>query len=342
MAIITELVVETRGAFIGKFQGRLQVRVNNEVVQQAPIMHLEQVIITGKAVSLSSDVIEACAEEGIPIHFVDGLGRAYANLYAAGLTGTVQTRRAQLLAYSTGRGMQLAVAMAMAKLGNQAALLRYLVKNRKESEPELYQAVKLIALEVEEPQAELARLGQSGQVVEVGRMSLMGFEGQAAQRYWHGVRQVVQVGDWPGRVGRGATDPTNSALNYGYGILYGQIERAIVLAGLDPYAGFIHADRPGKPSLVLDLIEEFRQPIVDRSIFALLNLGTAIEVDEAGQLTEGAKKAIVGRVLERLDKAEKYEGKSVPLKQIIQCQARHVATFLRGDRAEYEGFEVKW
>jgi len=90
------------------------------------------------------------------------------------------------------------------------------------------------------------------------------------------------------------------------------------------------------------LIEEFRQPIVDRSIFALLNLGAAIEVDEAGQLTEGAKKAIVGRVLERLDKAEKYEGKSVPLKQIIQCQARHVATFLRGDRAEYEGFEVKW
>jgi CRISPR-associated protein Cas1 len=72
--------------------------------------------------------------------------------------------------------------------------------------------------------------------------------------------------DWPGREGRGAQDPLNSLLNYGYGILYGQVEQAIILAGLDPYAGFLHADRPGKPSLTLDLIEEFRQVAIDRVV----------------------------------------------------------------------------
>jgi len=56
----------------------------------------------------------------------------------------------------------------------------------------------------------------------------------------------------------------NSALNYGYGILYGQVWGAVMNAGFEPFAGFLHLDRPGKPSLVLDLIEEFRQPIVDR------------------------------------------------------------------------------
>jgi CRISPR-associated protein Cas1 len=61
--------------------------------------------------------------------------------------------------------------------------------------------------------------------------------------------------DWPGRQTQGATDPLNAALNYCYGVLYAQVERALVLAGLDPYGGFLHVDRPGKPSLTLDLIE---------------------------------------------------------------------------------------
>ncbi|MER3513307.1 MAG: CRISPR-associated endonuclease Cas1, partial [Chloroflexota bacterium] len=80
--------------------------------------------------------------------------------------------------------------------------------------------------------------------------------------------------------------------NYGYGILYGQVERALVLAGLDPYAGFIHVDRPGKPSLVLDLIEEFRQAVVDRTVLGLVNKGVALEQDEEGRLTEGTRRML--------------------------------------------------
>ena len=118
--------------------------------------------------------------------------------------------------------------------------------------------------------------------------------------------------------------------------------RAIVLAGLDPYAGFIHADRPGKPSLVLDLIEEFRQPVVDRTVFALLNRGTAIELDDKGRLTETSRQALIGKILERLEKPEKAGQKKLPLRFIIQNQARQMATFVRGDRPRYQGFEVKW
>lgn len=74
-----------------------------------------------------------------------------------------------------------------------------------------------------------------------------------------------------GREHRGATDQVNAALNYGYGILYAQVWGAIMNAGLEPFAGFLHVDRPGKPSLVLDLIEEFRQPLVDRPVIAAFN-----------------------------------------------------------------------
>jgi CRISPR-associated protein Cas1 len=147
---------------------------------------------------------------------------------------------------------------------------------------------------------------------------------------------------WEGRTGRGATDPVNAALNYGYGILYGQVERAVVLAGLDPYAGFIHADRPGKPSLVLDLVEEFRAPAVDRVIFAMINRNSKLEMDTENLLVQETRRAVAGNVLERLDKPERYERKKMALRHVIQTQARHIATFVRGDRAHYQPFVVRW
>lgn len=342
MAIITHLIVEERGAFVSKRQGRLCVKKGTEVLQQAPLLHLEQVIISGQAISFSADAVAACAEQGIPIHFVSFNGTPYASVYAAGLTGTAQTRRAQMLAYEDKRGVSLALEIAATKIKNQAALLRYMAKYRKTAEPELYQELRLLALEVEDHLAGLEKLADC-QRVDGLRADLMGMEGRAAQKYWQGVKQAVQVGpDWPGRKGRGAKDPVNSALNYGYGMLYGQIERAIVLAGLDPYAGFVHADRPGKPSLVLDLIEEFRQPVIDRAVFAMLNKGTVIELDEKGRLTDDTRHALIGKVLERLEKPDTYDRKKVPLRFIIQSQARQMATFLRGDRDKYQGFAVKW
>lgn len=342
MAIVTHLIVEETGAYIGKHQGRLLVRKGREILRQAPLMHLEQVVVSGRAVSFSAEAVAACAGQGIPIYFISFGGTPYASLYAAGLTGTVLTRREQLLAYRDRRGVSLALAIAGAKIKNQAALLRYMAKYRKEREPALYQELRLLALEVEDHLAVLDRLKGVEQVDDL-RAELMGAEGRAAQKYWQGVKLAVQVGpDWPGRKGRGARDPVNSALNYGYGVLYGQVEWAIVLAGLDPYAGFIHADRPGKPSLVLDLVEEFRQPVVDRAVFALLNRGAAIKLDEAGRLVEETRQALVSRVFERLETPEKYGAKKLPLRQILQNQARRLATFVRGERERYQGFEVKW
>jgi CRISPR-associated protein Cas1 len=115
-----------------------------------------------------------------------------------------------------------------------------------------------------------------------------------------------------------------------------------VLAGLDPYAGFIHADRPGKPSLVLDLVEEFRQPAIDRTVFAMLNKGVAIELDDKGRLTDTTRHTLIEKILERLDKPEKYQRDKLPLRTIIQNQARRVATFVRGVHPDYQGFTVKW
>ncbi|HET8853620.1 MAG TPA: CRISPR-associated endonuclease Cas1 [Ktedonobacteraceae bacterium] len=89
-----ELFVEGRSPFVGKHQERLRVTREQKVVTEVPLFHLKQVIIVDRGVGLSSDVVRMCCEEGIPIHFLNGRGRAVASLYSAGLTGTVLTRRA--------------------------------------------------------------------------------------------------------------------------------------------------------------------------------------------------------------------------------------------------------
>ena len=94
MPIIRQLIVDETGAFVGKRQGRLAVKVGKETTVQAPLMHLEAVLITGRGITVSSDVVAACCEEGIPLHFVDSRGRPYGSLFASGLVGTVRTRRA--------------------------------------------------------------------------------------------------------------------------------------------------------------------------------------------------------------------------------------------------------
>jgi len=347
MPIVQNLIVDQYGAFVGKHSGRLQVMRSGEGtpserrVAEAPILHLESVLISGRGISLSADAIEACTKEGIPIHFVDGRGRPYAALYSAGLTGTVMTRRAQLEAYNDERGLALGQAFARGKIENQAGFLRYASKYRKETDPELYRDLCLCVDEVRDHLEELRRL--EAETVEEARHQILSAEGRAAQTYWGALKQVLpeQYG-WPGRRGRGAKDPVNASLNYGYGILYGQVERALVLAGLDPYGGFIHADRPGKPSLVFDLIEEFRQVVVDRTIVGMANKGMALRLDEKGRLPKDTRRTIAEKVLHRLEAKERYERKRHPLRAIIQSQARHIATFVRGDRETYKPFIARW
>jgi len=335
------LIVSQHGAFIGKHSQRLRVKVQKEIVAEVPLIHVDHVLVAARGVSISSDAVRLCTEAGVPITFVAWNGRPYARLVSAGLVGTVQTRRQQLLAYTDERGRHLACAFARGKLGNQANLLKRLAKYRKGTDPALYRemrqaAVKTKALADEVSQVEAA-------TVDEARPTLLNLEGRGASIYWSAVKRLLPADlDWPGREGRGATDLVNSLLNYGYGILYTQVEHAAMLAGLDPYAGFLHVDRPGKPSLVLDLIEEFRQPVVDRAVLALLNRRVALSLDDAGRLDETTRRTLAGRVLTRLDEGrEPYERKKHTLRTILQRQARHVATYVRG-KGSYKPFIATW
>ncbi|MBI4330809.1 MAG: CRISPR-associated endonuclease Cas1 [Chloroflexi bacterium] len=336
-----ELIVDRFGVFLGKHSERLKVSLKGEVLEERPFYGLEHILIASGGVSLSSDLIEECAGRGIPISFVSWTGKPYAKLMAPGLVGTVKTRREQLMAYLDDRGLKLARAFSSGKVRNQASLLKYMAKYRKETDPELFEKIRVAAESLEDFSRRIEQVEAPD--AEAARQEILTLEAHAAKMYWEAARDLlIPEIEWKGRETRGAQDLVNSMLNYGYGILYCQAERATVLAGLDPYAGFLHADRAGKPSLVLDLVEEFRQMAVDKAVFGLLNKGVKVEQDAEGRLAEASRRTIAEKVNERLDGEEPYEGKRHKLRTIIQMQARRIAAFVRGDGGDYRAWVGRW
>jgi CRISPR-associated protein Cas1 len=169
----------------------------------------------------------------------------------------------------------------------------------------------------------------------------MGLEGVGGRLYWKQIGNLLPEHlAFEGRRHQGADDAANAALNYGYRILMSHVWGAVMNAGLEPFAGFLHVDRSGKPSLVLDLVEEFRQPVVDRAILGWLHKGGRLNM-ENGLLDAVSREAVASRILLRLVAVEPHRGKQHQDRLIIQMQARLVASAVRGLRV-YRPFSFKW
>ncbi len=242
-------------------------------------------------------------------------------------------------ALHTEKSHYFARAVILGKITNQERLLRYYNKYLKSSHPERHIRIEGIVKELKEIKSKAVKI--KGKNINESRDSMMGMEGKAGRLYWTGVKEIIKNKiEFFGRETRGAIDPVNSLLNYGYGILYSIVWGTVLNAGLEPFAGFLHVDRSGKPSLVLDLTEEFRQPVVDKVVISYINLGQKIKLED-GLLDVETRKHFADKINERLDSSENYAGKKYKIRSIIQLQARNLASFLRGQK-EYQPFVFKW
>lgn len=162
---------------------------------------------------------------------------------------------------------------------------------------------------------------------------------QAGAAYWAMIKTLLGPEiDYPGRDRRGATDLVNSLLNYGYGMLYPRIWRALLLAGLNPHISFLHSFQENKPTLAFDLIEEFRPQVVDRAIFSMLTRGEKLtQVKSGALLTQETRRRVITQVMERLGTLNPYRGHKVSLEEIIRRQAHLLADHLQG-RKRYRSF----
>ena len=333
-----QLFVSGFGLSLGKKSERVVVKHKGKACAEVPFLKLQEIVVGSRGVSLSTDLLDAACERGLRIAFLTGSGKPYALLTSPYLTATVETRKAQFAALDSEVGVTIARTLVAGKLRNQEKLLRYFSRTRDgERLAGLLKAAQ--AIRVLRKKA-LAVEGASTMAV---RGTLMGLEGVAGRMYWEQWANILpDTLEFDGRKHLGPADGVNASLNYGYGILTSHVWGAVMNAGLEPFAGFLHTDRSGKPSLALDLVEEFRQPVVDRAIFGWLARGGRPRVEQGSGLLDGAsREEVAARVLARLNNTEHHRGKSHQVRSIIQMQARTCAAAVRGFRT-YRPFPFTW
>jgi len=342
------LVVDGFGKFIGAEGNLVVVKEKGKAIRKVKAEDLKQIVVTGKS-SISSDAIRLLLKNRVDVVFLDR-GDVIGRLTHP-LIGTAKTRREQYYAYNDIRSVHLSKEFVKAKMKNQMAILMNLAKTRKESNPgtarfllESRNGIEGCLREIEELEAE--------RIDEV-RDQILGLEGSASKYYWDGVSGVIpEEYGFKGRRGveagspRYAQDIVNAMLNYGYSILLAECTKALELAGLDPYAGFLHVDISGRSSLAIDFMENFRQQLVDRVVLRLISYrqvkpGDCEMRNFVCHLNDRARKTLLLEILKRLDSRTQYEGRNIAYSSIILLQARKLVSYLRGE-GRYEGFFQRW
>ena len=337
---MTRIILSERGTFLGKSGEQFRISRKDEPDVLSPAREVEQITILGNGISVSSDAVALADSIGVELVFASFYGKPLSRLIPASLGGTVKTRREQYLAYGDRRGLVLAKSFVRGKMKNQASLLKSFAKKWKGDKEDLWLKFRERASEIE---GLASRLDQVDGSLEDARSLIMGIEGSGAEIYWSTWSGMIPD-EWsfPGRDYPGARDPINALLNFGYYVLEQEAWRCALYAGLDPYAGFLHADRPGKEKLVYDLMEEFRPIVVDRVVVGLSREMTPGHFTDEGRMTKPGIKIASGAFYNRLDERITHDGKKQLIRNIIRTQAATIATFLRGERNCYEPFTPRW
>lgn len=334
-----ELLVSKPGSFIGKTQKGIVIKMQGKVVHQAPLNNLKHIFISASGVSLSSNVIHYAVKQKIPIDFIEFSGQPYARLVAL-QSPNVQLQLAQLEAQRDGRASRIASAIVLGKVKNQMNLAKYYNKYRKTVDQDFVQAFNDKLARMESTAAEIKALQEDDH--EILRGKLFSIEGRSAAAYWDIIKPLLdEVIVFEGRVGQGAQDLVNSLLNYGYAMLSSKIWSAVLKAGLNPYISFLHKPQSGKPTLLFDLMEEFRPQAVDRVVFSMINKRVELKMDGKLLCPETRNKLAEG-VLERINTIENFRGREMRLGDIIREQSRALADYLTGTSDRYAPYLGKW
>lgn len=336
-ASMSELLVNKPGTFIGLTNRGVTIREKGKVLGQQNVQSLSHIVVIGKGISLSSNLLEYCMNNKLPIDFFDSHGIHIGSFLSPGFMEDTLWKK-QALASSEFRG-RLALDIITGKLKNQFNLIKYFHKYHRTVCPNLvgkYQAMdewmqRFIGFRK-------TCNHSSNQII----VQLKGYESQMAVRYWAYIRELF-VDDqtmFVKRERKGATDIVNCMLNYGYAMLYVRVWEALLAAKLNPYDSILHVPQAGKPTLVYDVVEIFRSQVVDRVVISIIQKGTELSMSK-GLLSDNTRQLLAKNVMERLNRYENFRGEELKMGQIILRQCMDIATcFSKGER--YKPYVAKW
>lgn len=321
-----QLVINTRGSFLKKQNNCFLVK-NEDKIFEVSEKKVDSILITTSA-TLTTDAIKFAVENNIDIVFLDNFGDPYGRVWHSKLGSTTYIRRRQLEISEQSEGFRLAKSWVEQKIENQIQFLKDLKKNRPEQKDNFDNYISGI----ERFKNQLEAL--EGTLDEM-RGKIMGLEGMASRHYFEALSFLIpEKWKFNGRSRNPAKDEFNCLLNYGYGVLYSKVEKACIIAGLDPYVGFNHTDDYNKKSLVFDLIEIYRI-YIDRTVFNLFSKKQVMEnffdkIPNGMTLNKEGKAVLIQAINETFEKEITYRGRNIKIGNTIQFDCHRIANNLIG------------
>jgi CRISPR-associated protein Cas1 len=288
-------------------------------------------IILTTAGSLSTDAVALALQHNIDIIFADRSGFPLGRIWHSKLGSTTLIRKRQLEASLGTTGLEWTLLWIGSKLERQGELLQRLKKHRPAQQDFLEERISKIG----KLKDSVALLADAPRVDEVAD-TLRGLEGTAGRLYFEALSRVLPPKwQFAGRSFRPAADPFNAFLNYGYGVLYSRVEKALIIAGIDPYVGFLHRDDYNQKSMVFDFIEPYRVN-VDRVVMRLFS-GKLIREEHFSEITGGISLQKEGKqlLIEKLNQflevdKIRYRGRNQTRSNALQQDAHRFANELIG------------
>ncbi len=338
--LLNTLYVQTEGSYLHLDNDTIRIEVERQTRLRVPLHHLSSIVLTGD-ILVSPALMGRCTESAIGIVFLDRTGRFRARVEGP-MSGNVLLRQAQFTAAaSPAQQLALARPIVAGKIRNARHVVQRGVRDAKGAEDAA--ALSATARHLES--------ALRGAAAAPDLDTLRGVEGEAARRYFETFSALLRPecrSDFGlnGRNRRPPRDRINAMLSFVYTLLTHECRTAAEAAGLDAQVGFLHAVRPGRPALALDLVEEFRAVLADRLVLTLVNRGQIKAGDfrttEGGAvlMTDEARRTISVAWQERKRELLTHPllETDVPIGVLPQIQARLLARTLRGDTDVYLPF----
>lgn len=335
--LLNTLYVTRQESYLHKERETIVIKQGDHKLGQFPALAIANILCFGQ-VSVSPFLMGYCADQGIGLAFYTEYGRFLARVQGR-QAGNVLLRRAQYRwADDQEKSISVARLMVAAKIANGRAVLLREIRNHGEN--------ALIRSVADHLATSLRRVKHAQSVAEA-----MGMEGDAASSYFSVFDELLRGTGFAfgGRIRRPPTDPINALLSFVYSLITQECVSALQGVGLDPFVGFLHQDRPGRPSLALDLLEEFRASWADRFVLTLINR-RQVQLDDfvteasgAVRLDDDARKRLLTAYQERkqVEVMHPYLEEQVPIGLLPHCQAMLLARHIRGDTRFYTPYLVK-
>ncbi len=329
------IYITTDDSFLGKIDERLQVRANRQTILDVPMIKVDGIVVLGRA-TVSPAALMELLERKIPLSFLTGTGR-YLGRLEPPLTKNVFVRSAQWQAVGSEQAIHVVRGFIRGKLKNyRNALLR----SQRENDLKLQEAIALL-------QQSIASLDKTQSID-----SLRGFEGAGSAAYFNSFGNLIKVPDFSfkTRNRRPPTDPVNALLSFGYALLQHDVQSAINIVGFDPYLGYLHTQRYGRPSLALDLMEEFRPLVVDAVVLTAINRRslspndfTTEPLSHAVSLSDEGRRTFLRLYEQKKQSRFKHPvmGRQCTYQEAFEIQARLLAKYLMQETDKYPPLVLK-